>query len=100
MVDDRICIFYVANYVEDICKEQRKLKEKLYEGMEPLERLKNPYPLNEAEKFLKELNHNIGVNVRLKKAEAGEKAAKQMLEHYKPERDLPKKKRGRPRKNP
>lgn len=99
MVDDRICIFYVANYVEDICKEQRKLKEKLNENIEPSEQLKNRYPLHEAENFLKELNHNIGVNVRARKAEAGEKAAKQIFEHYKPQKELPKKKRGRPRKN-
>jgi hypothetical protein len=44
MIDDRICIFYVADRVQDIV-----------DGEET------------PEDFLRELNHNIGVNARWKR---------------------------------
>ena len=44
MVDDRICIFYVAERVQDIVNGDERLED-----------------------FLSELNHNIGVNARWKR---------------------------------
>jgi len=100
MIDDRICIFYVADRVEQICKQQRQLIEKLRESMDTKELLKDTYDLHEAENFLTELNHNIGVNIRRQREDASEKAAMKMLKHYKSQMEIPKKKRGRPRSRP
>jgi len=47
MFDDRICIFYVAERVQDI--------------------VKGTTPLASSEEFLRELNHNIGVSTRWKR---------------------------------
>ena len=44
MIDDRVCIFYIADRVQDIVNGETT-----------------------AEEFLKELNHNIGVNARWKR---------------------------------
>ena len=66
MIDDRICIFYVADRVEDITKSQN--------------------PVKKAEDFLKEMNHNIGVNARRKR-------------NNPPPTPKVKKQRGRPKKN-
>lgn len=44
MMDDRVCLFYVADRVQDIVDGESK-----------------------AEDFLRELNHNIGVNARWKR---------------------------------
>ncbi len=44
MMDDRVCIFYIADRVQDIVNGETT-----------------------AEEFLKELNHNIGVNARWKR---------------------------------
>ena len=44
MIDDRICIYYVADRVQEIRDGEAK-----------------------AEDFLRELNHNIGVNARIKR---------------------------------
>ena len=44
MIDDRICIYYVADRVQEIRDGKAK-----------------------AEDFLRELNHNIGVNARIKR---------------------------------
>ncbi len=44
MIDDRICIYYVADRVQEIRDGEAK-----------------------AEEFLSELNHNIGVNARIKR---------------------------------
>ena len=44
MIDDRVCIFYIADRVHDIVNGETT-----------------------AEEFLKELNHNIGVNARIKR---------------------------------
>ena len=68
MIDDRICIFYVADRVQEIVDGDTKPDE-----------------------FLRELNHNIGVNARWKRNNPDALTA-----------DLPPidppKKRGRPRK--
>jgi len=66
MIDDRICIFYVADRVEDITKSQN--------------------PAKKAEDFLKEMNHNIGINARRKR-------------NNPPPPPQAKKQRGRPKKN-
>tara|TARA_R110001632_G_scaffold195960_1_gene317657 strand:+ start:1288 stop:1530 length:243 start_codon:yes stop_codon:yes gene_type:complete len=52
MIDDRICIFYVAERVQDILAGDR---------------VKGKSSLESAEEFLRELNHNIGVNTRWKR---------------------------------
>jgi hypothetical protein len=44
MIDDRICIYYVADRVQEIRDGKAK-----------------------ADEFLRELNHNIGVNARIKR---------------------------------
>lgn len=44
MMDDRVCLFYVADRVQDIVDGE-----------------------STAEDFLRELNHNIGVNARWKR---------------------------------
>tara|TARA_R100000908_G_C3676345_1_gene97013 strand:+ start:410 stop:625 length:216 start_codon:yes stop_codon:yes gene_type:complete len=44
MIDDRICLFYVADRVQEIVNGE-----------------------GAAEEFLRELNHNIGVNTRWKR---------------------------------
>ena len=49
MIDDRICIFYVAERVQDILGGDPKCQRAF------------------AEEFLRELNHNIGVNTRWKR---------------------------------
>jgi hypothetical protein len=69
MIDDRICIFYVADRVEDIAKAAN--------------------PTKKAEDFLKEMNHNIGVNTRIKR------------KNPPPQKEItaPRKRRGRPKKN-
>jgi len=47
MIDDRVCMFYVADRVEDIAKAAN--------------------PTKKAQDFLQELNHNIGVDARRKR---------------------------------
>jgi len=44
MMDDRVCLFYVADRLQDIVDKE-----------------------STAEEFLRELNHNIGVNARWKR---------------------------------
>ena len=44
MIDDRICIFYVADRIQDIVNKK-----------------------STAEEVLAEMNHNIGVNTRIKR---------------------------------
>ena len=73
MIDDRICIFYVADRVEDIAKSQN--------------------PAKKAEDFLKEMNHNIGVNTRTKR-----KNSESVVVDLPPTPKV-KKQRGRPKKN-
>ena len=68
MIDDRICIFYVADRVQEIVNGETKPDE-----------------------FLHELNHNIGVNARWKRNNPDALTADL------PPIDPPKK-RGRPRK--
>lgn len=73
MIDDRVCMFYVADRVEDIVKAAN--------------------PAKKAEDFLKEMNHNIGINARVKRNNPEKLVA-----------DLPpipkvNKRRGRPKKN-
>tara|TARA_R100001129_G_C5101710_1_gene184462 strand:+ start:277 stop:498 length:222 start_codon:yes stop_codon:yes gene_type:complete len=72
MVDDRICIFYVADRVEEIAKSANSAKK--------------------AQDFLKELHHNIGVNARRKRNNPPppQPQAKMIVTR---------KKRGRPKKN-
>jgi predicted RNA-binding protein Jag len=68
MIDDRTCIFYVADRVEEIAKSAN--------------------PTKKAQDFLKELNHNIGVNARVKR------------KNPPPEpKVVVKRQRGRPKKN-
>ena len=69
MIDDRICIFYVADRVQEIVDGDTKPDE-----------------------FLRELNHNIGVNARWKRNNPDALTADL------PPIDPPKRKRGRPRK--
>ena len=73
MIDDRVCMFYVADRVEDIAKAAN--------------------PTKKAEDFLKEMNHNIGINARVKRNNP-----EQMVADLPP---IPKvnKRRGRPKKN-
>lgn len=67
LIDDRVCMFYVTDRVESIWKSDN--------------------PKKEALEFLSEMNHNIGVNTRIKRNT--------------PEKFVEiKRKRGRPRKNP
>tara|TARA_Y100001973_G_C4997378_1_gene231962 strand:- start:20 stop:232 length:213 start_codon:yes stop_codon:yes gene_type:complete len=44
MMDDRVCLFYVADRLQDIVDKE-----------------------STAEEFLREINHNIGVNARWKR---------------------------------
>ena len=53
MIDDRICIFYVADRLDEIVKT--------YQTKDVTDAVKL------ADEFLRELNHNIGVNARLKR---------------------------------
>ena len=69
MIDDRICIFYVADRAQEIVDGDTKPDE-----------------------FLRELNHNIGVNARWKRNNPDALTADL------PPIDPPKRKRGRPRK--
>jgi hypothetical protein len=69
MIDDRICIFYVADRVQEIVNGETK-----------------------PEDFLHELNHNIGVTARWKRNNPDALTADL------PPIDPPKRKRGRPRK--
>jgi len=77
MIDDRICIFYVADRLDEIVKTYQT------EDVTKAVKLAN--------EFLSELNHNIGVNARWKRNNPDALTA-----------DLPPidppKKRGRPRK--
>ena len=77
MIDDRICIFYVADRLDEIVKT--------YQTDDVTKAVKL------ANEFLSELNHNIGVNARWKRNNPDALTA-----------DLPPidppKKRGRPRK--
>ncbi len=75
MIDDRICIFYVADRLDEIVKT--------YQTKDVTDAVKL------ADEFLRELNHNIGVNARWKRNNPDALTA-----------DLPpiEKKRGRPRK--
>jgi hypothetical protein len=68
MIDDRVCMFYVADRVEDIAKAAN--------------------PTKKAQDFLKELNHNIGVDARRKRNNPPPPPQNEM-----------RKKRGRPKKN-
>jgi hypothetical protein len=69
MIDDRICMFYVADRLDEIWKS-KDLRGGVLD-------------------FLSEMNHNIGVNTRIKRATPEEFV------------EVPvKRKRGRPRKNP
>ena len=71
MIDDRICIFYVADRLDEIVKTK---------------------DVKLANEFLSELNHNIGVNARWKRNNPDALTADL------PPIDPPKRKRGRPRK--
>ena len=69
MIDDRICIFYVADRVQEIVDGDTK-----------------------PEEFLRELNHNISVNARWKRNNPDALTADL------PPIDPPNTRRGRPRK--
>ena len=71
MIDDRICVFYVADRVEEIAKAAN--------------------PTKKAQDFLKELNHNIGVDARRKRNNPPPPPQN--------ETTAPRKRRGRPKKN-
>ena len=78
MIDDRICIFYVADRLDEIVKT--------YQTKDVTDAVKL------ADEFLRELNHNIGVNARWKRNNPDALTADL------PPIDPPKRKRGRPRK--
>jgi len=78
MIDDRICIFYVADRLDEIVKTYQT------EDVTKAVKLAN--------EFLSELNHNIGVNARWKRNNPDALTADL------PPIDPPKRKRGRPRK--
>jgi len=78
MIDDRICIFYVADRLDEIVKT--------YQTDDVTKAVKL------ANEFLSELNHNIGVNARWKRNNPDALTADL------PPIDPPKKRRGRPRK--
>jgi len=78
MIDDRICIFYVADRLDEIVKT--------YQTDDVTKAVKL------ANEFLSELNHNIGVNARWKRNNPDALTADL------PPIDPPKRKRGRPRK--
>ena len=78
MIDDRICIFYVADRLDEIVKTYQT------EDVTKAVKLAN--------EFLSELNHNIGVNARWKRNNPDALTADL------PPIDPPKKRRGRPRK--
>ena len=78
MIDDRICIFYVADRLDEIVKT--------YQTKDVTDAVKL------ANEFLSELNHNIGVNARWKRNNPDALTAD--LTPI----DPPKKRRGRPRK--
>lgn len=73
MIDDRICVFYVADRVEDIAKAAN--------------------PTKKAQDFLQEMNHNIGINARIKRNNP------EKFIEIAPVATKVNKRRGRPKKN-